>query len=318
MFQDGGTVTIDLVGTCKGKIFESYRDLTFTLGEGANIGIPRGIEMALEKMKKKERVEVKLAPKYAYGSTGKPDKGVPPNTYVTYDIDLLSFERAKESWQMDAEMKVEQAKIFKDKGTEFFKQNKFELAANKYRKIIDFLEHELSLKGDIEEERKNLLLAGRLNMAMCLLKQNEWIEARNMCNKVLEERIDVPKAFFRRGEAHFQLKDYELAMNDFQNVLDLDQDNKAARNKVAICLQEIKAQKNRDKRIFANMFDKFARIDAKREEDEKKRERPVEIGEWRDSKRSDVLNVKGDINMDVDLSRAMDDEEDEDLEDDDN
>jgi hypothetical protein len=37
-----------------------------------------------------------------------------------------------------------------------------------------------------------------------------------MCNKVLEERTDVPKAFFRRGEAHFQLKDYELAMNDFQ------------------------------------------------------------------------------------------------------
>ena len=40
---------------------------------------------------------------------------------------------------------MEQAKIFKDKGTEFFRQNKFELAANKYRKIVDFLEHELSL-----------------------------------------------------------------------------------------------------------------------------------------------------------------------------
>ena len=58
------------------------------------------------------------------------------------------------------------------------------------------------------------------------LQQNEWIEARNMCNKVLEERTDIPKAYFRRGEAHFQLKDYELAMNDFQNVIDLDADNK--------------------------------------------------------------------------------------------
>ena len=73
---------------------------------------------------------------------------------------------------------VEQAKVFKDKGTRFFKENKFELAANKYRKIIDFLEHELSLKGEIEEDRKGLLLAGRLNLAMCLLRQNEWIEAR--------------------------------------------------------------------------------------------------------------------------------------------
>ena len=53
-----------------------------------------------------------------------------------------------------------------------------------------------------------------------------------MCNKVLEERSDVPKAFFRRGEALMQLKDYELAMNDFQMVMDLDPENKAARNKV--------------------------------------------------------------------------------------
>lgn len=53
-----------------------------------------------------------------------------------------------------------------------------------------------------------------------------------MCNKVLEERSDVPKAFFRRGEALMQLKDYELAMNDFQMVIDLDPENKAAKNKV--------------------------------------------------------------------------------------
>jgi hypothetical protein len=61
---------------------------------------------------------------------------------------------------------------------------KYDLASNKYRKIVEFLEHELSLKGEVEEERKDLLLAGRLNLAMCLLKQNEWIDARNMCSKV--------------------------------------------------------------------------------------------------------------------------------------
>ena len=47
----------------------------------------------------------------------------------------------------------------------------------------------------------------------------------------------------------------------------------------------------------------------------KKREKPVEIDEWKSSKRStstsssDVLNVKGDINMDVDLNRALDEED---------
>ncbi len=60
-----------------------------------------------------------------------------------------SFERAKESWQLDGDQKLEQAKLFKEKGTNFFKQEKYTLAAKKYKKIIEFLEHEISLKGEL-------------------------------------------------------------------------------------------------------------------------------------------------------------------------
>ena len=59
----------------------------------------------------------------------------------------MSFEKAKESWQLDADAKLEQAKIFKNKGTKHFKDAKFEIAATRYQKVIDFLEHEISLKG---------------------------------------------------------------------------------------------------------------------------------------------------------------------------
>ena len=52
----------------------------------------------------------------------------------------------------------------------------------------------------------------RLNLAMCYLKQNKWIETRNLCDKVLEENSDVAKAYFRRGEALFNLNDHELGM----------------------------------------------------------------------------------------------------------
>ena len=47
-----------------------------------------------------------------------------------------------------------------------------------------------------------------------------------------------------------------LAKNDFAKVLELDPDNKAAKNKVAICLHQIKAQRDKEKRTFANMFDR--------------------------------------------------------------
>ena len=39
----------------------------------------------------------------------------------------------------------------------------------------------------------------------------------------------------------------------------------AAKNKITLCLQRIKQQKEKEKKTFANMFDKFAEIDKKKE-----------------------------------------------------
>ena len=146
--------------------------------------------------------------------------------------------------------------IFKEKGTDYFKQGKYELASNKYQKIVEFLEHEISLRGDMEEERASLLQAGRLNLAMCKIKVNDWIEAKNLCDKVIEENPTNVKAYFRRGEALVALSEHEQARRDFAQVLDLDPENKAAKNKVTMCLHQIKAIREKEKKTFANMFDR--------------------------------------------------------------
>ena len=51
-------MTIDLVGMEQnGKtIFDQREDVTFVLGEGADLNIPMGLELALEKIKKNEKV----------------------------------------------------------------------------------------------------------------------------------------------------------------------------------------------------------------------------------------------------------------------
>ena len=52
------------------------------------------------------------------------------------------------------------------------------------------------------------------------------------------------------------LNEHDLALRDFDKVLQLDPDNKAAKNKVALCLHQIKVNKEKEKKTFANMFDK--------------------------------------------------------------
>ena len=49
---------------------------------------------------------------------------------------------------------------------------------------------------------------------------------------------------------------YFSAKLDFTKVLELDPENKAAKNKVAICQHQMKSQRDKEKRTFANMFDR--------------------------------------------------------------
>merc|ERR1712062_620611 len=121
--------------------------------------------------------------------------------------------------------------------------------------------------------------------AMCKIKVNDWMEARNLCDKVVEENPENVKGYFRRGEALIALNEHDLAVKDFEKVLELDADNK-----VAICVAKIKANKKKEKKTFANMFDKFAKIDAKKAEDARRREKPVEINEWDDDDNENSSN----------------------------
>lgn len=81
--------------------------------------VSRGLEMALEKMKKHETARVDLmSPDYAWGSEGHSDFNLNGSEqHLTYEVSLKTFARAKESWQLDGEQKLEYAKNFKDQGT---------------------------------------------------------------------------------------------------------------------------------------------------------------------------------------------------------
>lgn len=132
-----------MIGRHEDKVFDQ-RELSFNLGEGLEHNIPEGVEQALLKFKKQERSLIKLTPAYGFGSTGNQQLGVPPNANLEYELELKSFEKAKESWSMDADEKLEQAKLCKEKGTNHFKAGKFALANKQYAKITTLLEFEKS------------------------------------------------------------------------------------------------------------------------------------------------------------------------------
>jgi Tfp pilus assembly protein PilF len=53
-------------------------------------------------------------------------------------------------------------------------------------------------QGDLDTERKTLLLVGYLNLALCHLKLQDHVEARDQCNKALKLDPSSEKGLFRR------------------------------------------------------------------------------------------------------------------------
>ena len=74
------------------------------------------------------------------------------------------------------------------------------------------------------------------------------------------------KAYFRRGQARQLLQDYEEAIGDFQEVLKLEPQNKAAQKQLATSKKRLKEEREKEKKRYANMFSKWGTD----EEDEKR------------------------------------------------
>lgn len=188
-----------MTGRYGDKVFED-RDIDFDLGEGSEHGIIEGVEKSLEKFKKGERSILEIKPKYAFKDKGHEEFGIPPFATVHYTVELKEFEKVKESWDMDSADKISQAKLLKEKATNYFKAGKYPLALRFYNKINDYIDSDAGFDEKENGERVSLLLANRLNLGLVYLKTKQPYEAKNECDKALELDAKNVKGFFRRGQ----------------------------------------------------------------------------------------------------------------------
>ncbi|RWS24555.1 peptidyl-prolyl cis-trans isomerase FKBP4-like protein [Leptotrombidium deliense] len=264
--NEGSTVVAHIAGKYGETIFEE-RDVTFLLGEGCEEKIIEGVEIAIGKMKKGEKATVFIKRDYAWGSHIPEQFNAIPQDYeeVIYQVELKSFEKMKENWEMDANERLEQAEIAKNKGTNYFKQGKYALGLKQYKRIVKYIGPPDN--GDFEDtaNRDKILLAGYLNLSLSYLKLNKPLEAIKNCNLALDMDKQNEKALFRRAQAYFNVKEFDKSMNDYEQVLQLDKNNKAAKNGVILCKNELKNELEKEKKMYKNMFSMFAEKDEERE-----------------------------------------------------
>ncbi|XP_022761816.1 peptidyl-prolyl cis-trans isomerase FKBP65-like isoform X2 [Durio zibethinus] len=228
--NDGAVVQVKLIGKLEdGKIFvkkgHDEEPFEFKIDEEQVID---GLDKAVKTMKKGEHALITIQPEYAFGSSESQQELaiVPANLTVYYEVEMVSFVKEKESWDMKTEEKIEAAGKKKEEGNALFKAGKYERASKRYEKAVKFIEYDSSFSDEEKQQTKLLKVTCNLNNAACKLKLKDYKEAEKLCTKVLELDNRNVKALYRRAQAYIQLVDLDLAEVDIKKAMEIDPDNR--------------------------------------------------------------------------------------------
>lgn len=59
---------------------------------------------------------------------------------MEYIIKLIDCEKGLEDWKFSEEERIQHSKIYKEKGTKYFKKENYPLALKMYKKCVDVLD----------------------------------------------------------------------------------------------------------------------------------------------------------------------------------
>lgn len=179
------------------------------------------------------------------------------------------------------EGKIDAAKRLKDEGNELFKQQLFKKANISYFKALAFTKglpgRPATGKGDpmtqlaasnssstpLSDETvatvNDLETVIKTNIATCYIKLEDGPKALQYANEALEIKPNSWKALLRKGEAYQLLKFHDKSVESFDSATSHAPDE-AARSSIAKAksktLAMIKAESAKQKKAFANIFEK--------------------------------------------------------------
>ncbi|KAL9256881.1 Peptidyl-prolyl cis-trans isomerase FKBP65-like protein [Drosera capensis] len=223
-----------------------------------------GLDKAVVTMKKGELARLIIAPEYAFGSSESTQElaVVPPNSTVYYEVELVSFEKEKESWDMNTQEKIEMAGKKKEEGNALFKAGKYARASKRYEKGAKCIEYDTSFSDEEKKQSKALKITCNLNNAACKLKLKDYKQAEKLCTKVLELDSRNVKALYRRVQAYIHLVDLELAEIDIKKALEIEPDNRAVKLEYKVLKDKVKEYNKKDAKFYNNIFSKLTKLES--------------------------------------------------------
>lgn len=234
-------------------VYSEPKVLEFRVGDG---WVCDALECAVLEMKKGERAVLRVAPAQLAADPELELQTLvdsPADRVIELVVELESFEKATETWNMSEDEKVNFADCRKGVGSSLFKRGRVLLALQRYKKVSEMFNYIDNFKEANKATAKQIKKACELNKAACFVKLQDFSEAKKACEVVLKDEPGNIKAIFRRGQAELGLKNFGECTRDCKRVLELDPKNLDAR---ALAKEAAAGQREEDKKskgMFSNM-----------------------------------------------------------------
>ncbi|KAJ7391681.1 hypothetical protein OS493_017378 [Desmophyllum pertusum] len=193
--------------------------------------------------------------------------GVASKRDLKCELELLSFSKAKEVWELLQRKKFPWPYIIKPKGQTVSSTKsplsiwhpegcgKWVCAARRYSQAVK----QLILIGDEvpvehKEDQDQLRASCLLNLSACQGKLGQYEFVAENCTKVLAMLPTNIKALYRRGQAFVVLNEFEKARTDLEKASALDPSNKAVQDQLRILKQKERQHNERLSRALGAMF----------------------------------------------------------------
>ncbi|XP_075807132.1 peptidyl-prolyl cis-trans isomerase D isoform X1 [Microtus pennsylvanicus] len=143
----------------------------------------------------------------------------------------------------------------KNIGNTFFKSQNWEMAVKKYAKVLRYVASSKAVVEKADSSRlQPIALSCVLNIGACKLKMSNWQGAIDSCLEALEMDPSNTKALYRKAQGWQGLKEYDQALADLKKAQEIAPGDKAIQAELLKVKQMIKAEKDKEKAVYAKMF----------------------------------------------------------------
>ncbi|XP_054277838.1 peptidyl-prolyl cis-trans isomerase FKBP8 [Macrosteles quadrilineatus] len=252
--QRSDVCTVRYVGKYEDKVVDEG-NVTINLGDGEVI---QGLDFTLPLMDLEEEAEVKVGPRFAFGSEGRaPD--IPPDATLYYTVTLVSAEPEPLIETLPLKQRKEIGNRKKERGNYWYTRKDHTLAIQCYRRALEYLDdHGLSAENQTEpEEEIHSLLEDRIkvynNLAAAQLKIKAFEAALQSVENVLRCQPENVKALFRKGKIMAEKGETEEAVALLRKALTIEPENSQTRNE----LNQLLAKQKKDIDLQKNLYKKM-------------------------------------------------------------